>query len=187
MQPIRYLTAQLRTFADENHYLFSLNDLRSLFPSLEHNACKALLARSVRSGLLMRVCQGVYLYPFVSYPKGLVLFHTAAKFRPQHFNYLSLETVLSDVGIISQMPTHWITVMSSGRSSVVRCGDFGTIEYIHTKKKPANLIGQLQYDSRCRLWRASPSLALRDLQTTKRNTDLVDWEVAREFIQQTGQ
>jgi hypothetical protein len=182
MQSLKYLTETLRTLADESHYLFSLNDLRSLFPSLEYNACKAVMARSVKSGLLRRVCQGIYLYPFVDYPKGLVLYHTAAKLRNRHFNYLSLETVLSDSGIISQMPTHWITLMSSGRSSVVRCGEFGTIEYIHTKKDPSHLMGQLQFDRRCRLWRALPSLALQDMQATRRNTDLIDWEVARELV-----
>ncbi len=170
MQPQKYLAVILRTLADEDSYLFSLHDLQAILPELGYNALKAVLARSVKSGLMVRVCHGIYLYPLVDYPKGLVLFHTAAKLRAHHFNYLSLETVLSDAGIISQIPTHWITVMSSGRSNVVQCMEFGTIEYIHTKKKPADLVNHVHYDSRCRLWRALPSLALKDMQKTGRNT-----------------
>jgi hypothetical protein len=182
MQPIKELTRLLERLAGEEHYLFSLDDMRSAMPEANSGAFKVLISRAEKSGLLKRVCRGIYLYPRVSYKAGLVLFHTAAKLRADGFNYLSLETVLSDAGVISQIPINWITLMSSGRSYIVNCGDFGHIEYIHTKRRPADVADQLSYDQDCRLWRASVALALQDMKLTRRSTDLIDWEVANEYL-----
>jgi hypothetical protein len=135
-----------------------------------------------KSGLLTRVCRGVYLYPKAGYSKGFVLPHTAARLREGSFCYLSLESVLSEAGIISQIPLGWITLMTGGRSGIIDCGKWGAIEFIHTKKTPENLSAELVYDERYRLWRASAALALRDMKAAKRATDLIDWEAAREFI-----
>ncbi len=182
MQPIKELARLLERLASEEHYLFSLDDLRSALPAASPGAFKALLSRAEKSGLLQRVCRGIYLYPRVAWPAGLLLFHAAAKLRADAFNYLSLETVLSDAGVISQVPLHWITLMSSGRSHVVNCGDFGHIEFIHTKRRATDVAGQLHYDRDCHLWRASVALALQDMKLTRRSMDLIDWEVADELV-----
>jgi hypothetical protein len=174
MQSIKKLTRTLETIADEEHYLFTLNDLHGALPELGRGAFKALVCRAEKDGLLKRVCRGVYLYPRVNYPQGLVLYHAAAALRPAEFNYISLESVLSDAGVISQIPMNWITLMSSGRTTTVSSGLFGSIEFIHTKRRPENLADQLTYDSRCHLWRATVKLALMDMNTTRRNTDLID-------------
>jgi hypothetical protein len=136
----------------------------------------------VKDGLLMRVCRGIYLNPRVEYPRGLLLYHTAAKRRAGEFNYLSLETVLSEAGVISQIPIAWISLMSSSRSYTVDCGDFGSIEFIHTKKNPNDIADRLVYDTRCRLWRAKVVLALEDMRSTGRSMDLIDWRVADELV-----
>ncbi len=182
MQPIKELTRLLERLAGEEHYLFSPDDMRSALPGASPSAFKVLLSRAEKSGLLRRVCRGIYLYPRVAHPAGMILLHTAAKLRAGGFNYLSLETVLSDAGVISQIPLNWITLMSSGRSHIVKCGDFGHIEYIHTKRRPEDVADQLRYDQDCRLWRASVALALQDMKWTRRSTDLIDWEVANEYI-----
>lgn len=182
MQPIKHLTDLLRRFATKECYLFSLYDLRSAFPEQSQGAFKVMISRAEKAGLIKRVCRGVYLYPWVAYPAGLVLFHTAAKIRADAFNYLSLETVLSDAGVISQIPMNWITLISSGRSSILNCGDFGHIEFIHTKRSVTDLARELSYDPRCRLWRGSVCLALKEMQLMRRNLDLIDWEAADEFV-----
>ena len=179
-QPLKYLTQVLHNLASGEHCLFTLSDLRALLPQHSDGAFKTLLSRANRSGLLMRVCRGVYLYPAVAYPKGLLLYHVAALLRAGDLNYISLETALSDAGVISQIPLNWITIMSSGRSNRVQCGLFGTIEFIHTHKSAENLVGQLVYDERCHLWRAGVTLALQDMKTTRRNIDLIDWTVVDE-------
>ncbi len=182
MQPIKQLSRDLAGLADKDHYLFSLQDLSAVLPGLGVSAWKALLSRANKSGLLRRVCRGLYLYPNVDYPAGLVLYHAASRLRANKFNYISLETVLSDTGIISQIPMNWIALMSSGRTYTYDCGDFGHIECIHTRKSPSQVELQLHYDDRCRLWRASAGLALQDMVQTRRNMDLVSQEAARELI-----
>lgn len=182
MQPIRQLAIILENLADNDHYLFSLQDLSSAIPKQRPASFKALIGRAQKNGLLRRVCRGIYLYPKVDYPSGLILYHTAARLRAHEFNYISLESALSDAGVISQIPINWVTLMSSGRSHIVDCENFGHIEFIHTKKSLNSVMSQLNYDLRCRLWRASVAQALRDMSQTRRNTDLVDWEVARELI-----
>ncbi|MFV9927934.1 MAG: hypothetical protein AB8V45_05345 [Candidatus Midichloria sp.] len=79
---------------------------------------------------------------------GLLLFHCTSYLRSNEFNYISLETALSDIVIISQLPINWISIMSSGRSNIISCGKFGTIEFVHTKQKPDSIMPQLEYDGR---------------------------------------
>ena len=182
MQPMRILSDWLQENANNEHYLFVPQDLRALFPDLSDSAFKTLLSRAVRSGYLTRICRGLYTYKKAIPPTGLLLFHAAAYLRSNTFNYISLETVLSDSGVISQIPINRISIMSSGRSSIVSCGTFGTIEFIHTNQKPTDIMEQLSYDAPCRLWRANVALALRDMKATRRNCDLIDWDIANELI-----
>lgn len=181
-QPLKYLAHVLSKLASNDHYLFLLSDLRAILPQHSDGAFKTLLSRANRSGLLVRVCRGVYLYPAVAYPKGLLLYHVAALLRASDLVYISLETALSNAGVISQIPFNWITLMTSGRSNKVRCGAFGTIEFIHTDKRAAKLVDQLVYDERCHLWSASVALALQDMKMARRNMDLIDWTVVNESV-----
>ncbi len=182
MQPIKTLKRVLETLADAEHYLFTLNDLQGAIPELGAGAFKALVCRAEKDGMLTRVCRGLYLYPKVNYQQGLLLYHAAARLRADEFCYISLESALSDAGVISQIPMNWITLMTSGRSGIIGCGAFGHIEYIHTKRRPENLAAHLTYDTRCRLWRASVALALMDMHLTRRSTDLIDRETAHELV-----
>lgn len=182
MHPLKHLSKTLAALASADHYLFTRSDVSALLPELSVGALKALLSRAVKDGLLSRVCRGVYLYERADFPRGQILFHTAARLRADTFSYLSLETVLSDTGAISQMPMQWITLMSAGRSAVIRCGGWGTIEFVHTRKTPELVTDQLHYDSRCHLWRASLALAMQDMRATRRSLDLVDWSVVNESV-----
>ncbi len=182
MQPMRYLSQWLSDNANSRHYLFTLRDLRPLFPNLSDTTFKTLLSRAVSSTLLMRLCRGLYLYQKAFPNDGLLLFHAAATLRADEFNYISLETTLSDAGVISQVPLSWITIMSSGRSNIISCGNHGTIEFVHTNQKPTELIKSLTYDHLRGMWRANVALAIRDMKATHRNTDLIDWDIANELI-----
>ena len=182
MQPIKQLSQILEQLASEEHYLFSLSDLRGALPGHSLSAFKTVISRAEKTQLLKRVCRGLYLFPKVNYPQGELLFHAAARLRASQFNYISLETALSDAGVISQIPINWITLMSSGRNNVIHCGDFGAIEFVHTQRQPTTLQDQLTYDVRCHLWRASVDLAIRDMKATRRNMDLVDGEAVDELV-----
>ena len=72
--------------------------------------------------------------------------------------------------------------MSSGRSHVVDCGDYGHIEFVHTAQRAEDVATELSYDTACRLWRASVRQAMRDMKATRRSMELVDQEVLNEFV-----
>ena len=182
MQPIIRLKTILESLADAEHYLFKTSDFRILFSGTSPQALRILLGRAVKAGVLKKICTGVYLYPNAGYSKGFELYHTAVRLRENTFCYLTMESILSEAGIISQIPLNWITLMTGGRSGIIHCGDWGHIEFIHTKKKPEHISSFLVYDYRYKLWRASPALALQDMRNAKRSMDLIDWEAAREFI-----
>ena len=180
MQPLKKLSQVLEALADREHCIFAPADLAAVLPGCRQ--MPVLLSRATKAGVLKRMCRGIYLYPKTDYPAGHLLFHAAARLRAEAFNYISLETALSDAGVISQVPMNWITLLSSGRSHVVDCGDFGHIEFVHTAQHPENLSGELSYDADCHLWRASVRQALRDMKTTRRSMDLVDKEAAHELV-----
>lgn len=182
MQPLRTLTLQLAALATAERYLFTPHDLRALLPALSTAAFKTLLSRASEAGTITRICRGLYCVDHATPPNGLLLFHAAARLRADGFNYISLETALSDASVISQVPINRVTIMSSGRSNVIGCGKFGTIEFVHTRNTPDSLRPKLHYDTGCKMWRASVSQALRDMRATHRSTDLVDWRSANEFI-----
>jgi hypothetical protein len=174
MQPIRRLMQQLERLATPERCLFTPHDLRAVLPDLSDTAFKTLLSRAVKECHLTRLCRGLYLYHPVARNDGLLLFHAAARLRADGLNYISLETVLSDAGVISQVPIN--------RISVISCGQWGTIEFVKTRQTPHNLIGHIHYDVRCKLWRASVRQALRDMRATHRNMDLIDWSIANGFV-----
>jgi predicted transcriptional regulator of viral defense system len=180
MQPIRQLADTLRALTDREHCVFAASDLAGAVP--ECGQLAVLLSRAVKGGLLRRVCKGIYFYPVADYPAGNLLFHAAARLRADAFHYLSLETVLSDAGVISQVPVNWISLMSSGRSHVVDCGDYGHIEFVHTAQRPDEVAGELVYDPVRHLWRASVRQAMRDMKVTRRSLELVDQEVLHGLV-----
>jgi hypothetical protein len=182
LQPIKQLSRVLASLADEQHSLFALSDLRAALPNHTPGAFRAVIMRAEQEGLIERVCRGVYRYPAAGSGDGLVLYRVAARLRAGDFNYISLESALSDAGIISQIPTHRLTLMSGGRTAIIPCGKYGAIEFVHTKKQPAALADQLTFDYRCRLWRASVALALSDLKATRRDLDMVNWEAIGDAV-----
>ncbi len=176
MQPLKRLSCLLDSLADRDHSLFAPSDLAAAVTS----QMPVLLSRAVKAGVLKRICRGIYLYPRTDYPAGHLLFHAAARLRADKFNYISLETALSDAGIISQVPMNWITLMSSGRSHVVNCGELGHIEFVHTAQRPED--PELTYDADSHLWRASVAQAMRDMKATRRSMDLVNLESVHELV-----
>ncbi|WP_323739093.1 type IV toxin-antitoxin system AbiEi family antitoxin [Candidatus Trichorickettsia mobilis] len=182
MQPLRVLTNLLEKTCNKEHYLFSDKDLRQVLPRISDAAFMTLLSRAAASCHIDRICRNLYGYKASKYSNGLLLFHAASYLRSKEFNYISLETILSDTGIISQIPMQYITIMTSGRSNKISCGTFGTIEFIHTVQKPKEIMDHLYYDVDCRLWKASIAQALRDIKKAHRNTSLINWELASEFV-----
>jgi hypothetical protein len=182
MQPLQTLKRTLEALADREHYLFRPSDFFQVFPAMSAEALRVLLGRAVKTGVLQHFCRGLYLYPGAGREKGLELYHAASRLREESYCYLSLESVLCEAGLISQIPLGWITLMTGGRSGIIPCGLWGSIEYIHTKKRFEDIEPFLTYDHRYRLWRAEARLALKEMCAAKRPMDLVDREATGEFV-----
>lgn len=173
MQSSRQFLRELRAISDEQRYLFTLSDLASLLPGMGHSAFKSLLSRLVSRGELVRVCRGLYRPAWMDPPHGVLLYHAAARLRAGTFTYLSLESVLSEAGIISQIPMQSITLMTRGRKGDFDCGTMGHISFTHTAQTPVQVMGKLSYHPERRLWVANVEQALRDIRQTGRNLDLL--------------
>jgi hypothetical protein len=175
VQPIRSLERALHDLSNGAGYVFSLADLASILDGKARNAVTMVASRAVKSGILIRPCRGIYL--LADAPRnGRELFHIAAKLRAGFFNYISLETALSEAGAISQMPISRVTLISSGPSARIACAPFGTIEFTHTKRDLAALSPRLSYDAECHMLRAPVEVAWEDLRASRRNLHLVDKE-----------
>lgn len=181
-QPLERLYQGLEQLATPERYLFTPADMRVLVGDISDAAYRALLSRAAKGRQLERVCRGLYLYHPAKPVLGHILFHAAARLRAHEFNYISLETALSDSGVISQIPLNWITLLSSGRTHTLDCGHWGKIEFIHTSQTPSDLQPHLAYDAQCRLWRASIPQAIRDMRRHQRNLDLIDWSLVNEPV-----
>ena len=180
MQPINLLKEILENNADKTHFLFGVQDFYPLFPAFTEENLRMLLSRSAKSGTLERVCKGIYLYPKSGYDSSLVLFKVAAKLRADCLNYVSLESVLSNSGAISQQLLGWITIMTTGRSGKISCGRFGTVELIHTAKPAEKIMPHLRLDTQTGMWWADEELALRDMKDAKRDVGLIVQELRRQ-------
>ncbi len=177
VQPSRKILQALHGFANEQRYLFTPKDLSALVPEMTPSAFKSLLSRMVTRGELLRVCRGLYRPAWIDAPLGRIIYHAAARLRSNCFSYLSLESVLSETGLISQLPMQRITLMTSGRSGTISCGNLGIIEFTHTRQRPEEVMPNLHYDEERHLWCANTQQALRDLRRTGRNLDLVEEEL----------
>ncbi len=174
MNNSRIIETELYSLVDENNYLLCTNDLRSLLPDISDKAFKSLIYRMCEKGDLIRLIKNIYLFKFNDTKKGNILYHLVNKLRDNHFNYLSLETVLIQEGIISQQMLQWITVMTTGRSNIIHCGDYGTIEFVHTKRDSQSILEHLSYNKELGLWVADVELSKQDMRYAHRTMELVE-------------
>ena len=98
MQPILTMMRGLRGLPEASRRVYALQDLRALLPKHERGACKSVVTRLEKRGELTRVCRGIYMLPDSSLRGSDLLGKVVARLRAGHFNYLSLETVLSEAG-----------------------------------------------------------------------------------------
>jgi predicted transcriptional regulator of viral defense system len=168
-------TSAIRTFTDwdaKGRYIYSLNDLAKLFPEDSPRTLQEGVNRLVKSGILQRVSRGIYLYALSHSKDSHVIEFIAKTLRRGNYNYVSLESALSEYGAISQIPIDRLTVMTTGRKGIYKT-PYGTIEFTHTKRKLRDILKSMKDVGRP-LRLAHPMAAWRDLKRTGRNTHLVD-------------
>lgn len=121
--------------------------------------------------------EGFYLNPYRPAPL-FALQRLAGRLRPDDKMYLSLESVLSECGWISQMP-FCLTILTDGQDERVSTR-FGDIMFIHTDEAPSSWLSGVQYSQQYNLLVATPEKALEDLVRSGQNLDLVISEELRE-------
>jgi predicted transcriptional regulator of viral defense system len=168
----------LRSAGVSGYLLLTAVEIHNLLPELSPSAFRSMLSRYEKTGFLKRICRGLFKYPADAPEDGLLLYRAAARLRTGEFQYISLESALSDAGVISQVPVNCLTLMTSGRSYTYACGKYGRIEYTHTAQSPASLADLLIWDERAGLWRATVPLAMRDLRRCGRSLDLLEESMA---------
>ena len=146
-------------------------DLRSLFHKDGDKAFAEGLRRLVDKGILNRAAKGVYIYALSAQPKTHLIEKIASFLRRGEYNYVSLESALSEYGRISQIPVDRITVMTTGRKAEIST-PYGTIEFTHTARPVHDILaGTKDVGRPLRL--ATEETALRDLRRVGRNLALV--------------
>ena len=162
----------------ERHGVFILakRDIEKLFPDEADKAMEKSLQRMVADGILARAAKGLYVNPAAANRlRGRLIEAVAKALRPGHMSYVSLESMLSEFGVVSQVPVDRITVMTTGAGGVVET-PYGTIEFTHTKRRWADVVDGTVFTPDRPLRIATKRTAYRDLVRVGRNVDMVDLE-----------
>lgn len=165
----------------EGVWLFSIDILSPFFASESRQSMAISLDRQVKAGVLVKVKKGLYANERALSAPVDKLPALVPYLRPGFINYLSLESRLSELGVISQMPLSSLTLMTTGRSQVFTTR-YGRIEFTHTSRKPTEIIKSIELDESTGLYVASPERAYRDLSRVGRNLNLVDHEILNDLI-----
>lgn len=160
-------------------FVFLYHDIKKLFPNESRSAFNASLARLVKDGLIIHVATGVYLNPNAKSTDVHVIEHIAKALRRGFYNYISLESMLSEYGVISQIPVSRLTVMTTGRRGLYHT-PYGTIEFTHTKRAIPEILKSIIRDEQRPLRLATKMTAIRDLKRVGRNTHLLNEDEADE-------
>ena len=136
------------------------------------------MKRLTDQGLLIRAARGVYVNPYArSMPTdvrgGLVRF-----LRPREISYVSMESKLSEAGVISQVTTA-LTCMTTGSPGRFAT-PWGVIEFTHTDRDIT--AGADVYARDDGVLEATIERAARDLRRVGRNTNLIDDEALAQAI-----
>ncbi|QWC69460.1 type IV toxin-antitoxin system AbiEi family antitoxin [Enterobacter mori] len=158
-------------YSSSGRYVFGLTDLRNMFPEESERGLKASVRRLNEAGILTRAAQGVYIYNRAA-KDSYILEHISRVIRRGEYSYISLESALSQYGVISQIPVDRLTLMTTGREGEFRT-PWGVIEMTHTERSLADILqGTTPTSGPLRM--ALPETALRDLRRVGRNLHLVD-------------
>ncbi|MXW47636.1 MAG: hypothetical protein F4239_08360 [Gammaproteobacteria bacterium] len=161
--------------------VFTLSDMRKLFPHQSEKTLSESLRRLVQKGLLQRVVNGVFVNPLSSRSRIGMFERIACAIRRGEYNYISLECALSEWGVISQIPQAYLTIVTTGRKGVFNT-PYGVIEFTHTQRSALDILkNTIQRERPLRI--ATAQAALRDLRRVGRNLHLVDFEEMQQYEQ----
>jgi len=161
--------------------LFSYSQAKVLFADENEKTMYTALCRHAKNGVIKRVCKGVWLNPLSRFANNDTrLEELALLLRPDHYSYVSMETVLSQASIISQQMFGYLTVMTTGSSKTIKA-TFGTLEFTHTKRDLIELSRHCVPEGHKLPW-ANIDTAYRDLKRSGRNVNMVDMDMLKRSL-----
>ncbi len=137
----------------------------------EKASLRVAMSRHVKAGVIERIAPRLYRNPFCN-PPAFALHRLANFLRPEDDMYLSLESVLSEASVISQVPSV-LTFVTTGASYTFETS-LGAISFVHTEEDSSSWAGHLTYIQDRQIWQASPEKALADLKRYGKNLHMVD-------------
>jgi predicted transcriptional regulator of viral defense system len=167
------LIQKLAALDRQGVYVLAKRDVEKLFPDEGEKSLAQSLKRMVGDGLLQRVARGLYVNPAASSKNRWIGEEIAKALRPGQLSYLSLESILSEYGVISQIPVSRMTVMTTGASGLIET-PYGVIEFTHTKRSVAEIIKRTLMPKGRPLRIATQEAAVRDLLRVGRNVNMMD-------------
>ncbi len=113
-------------------WAFTPQTFSALCGGVERNYLKVMLKRLCDGGTLTRVAKGVYVNEDARCLPSDVRLAVVPLLRPREVSYVSLESRLSEAGVISQATTA-LTLMTTGAGHVFQT-PFGVIDFTHTAR-----------------------------------------------------
>lgn len=171
----------LNFMTDAGILCFGIGDMRLWTKNAESvESLRKSLKRHCETGLFLRVHKDVYVNglnnPFKRNPYARYCLANAL--RPHSNNWESLESRLSQLGVISQVPNR-LTFMTTGKAGIVKTA-LGSFEFSHA---PAGLVPDVTLFEETGVMHATANQAWKDLKFVNRNIDLVDMEALAEEIE----
>jgi hypothetical protein len=161
-------------------FVLTKKDIGKLFPLENEKSMEKSLQRMVKDGLLIKAARGIYINALkASRHKSWMLENIAKALRPGKLSYVSLESMLSEHGVISQIPLSRLTVMTTGAGGI-HDTPYGTIEFTHTKRSIPEILDRTIFIKDRPLRIAKKQAAVTDLLRVGRNTDMIDYEELNE-------
>src|SRR4026208_165537 len=159
-------------------WAFTLPSFSALMGGVDPAYLKLMMKRLSDQGVLIRAARGIYVNPHApSRPadvrRGLLRF-----LRPREINYVSLESKLSEAGVISQIATA-LTCMTTGSPGRFET-PWGAVEFTHTDRTIKVGTDVTVHDDG--MLEAPIRTAVRDLRRVARNLDLIDEESLAEAM-----
>ncbi len=153
--------------------VFSLADIATLLAMADKQAVAKVMHRACKDGLFITVAKGLYVSGLHLVDPISIMYAIANKLRAGCSNYVSLESQLSFVGEISQIPIDRITIITTGRKAVFKT-PYGVIEFTHTKRTPSQIALGVYFDGNINMFRATTGQAIMDLKRVGRNVQMLE-------------
>jgi hypothetical protein len=150
----------------------------ALVGGIDPRYLKLMMKRLSDQGLLIRAARGLYVNPAARSTPPDIRRHLVRFLRPREISYVSLESKLSEAGVISQIATT-LTCMTTGSPGWFET-PWGAVEFTHTDRRiEVGTDVVVQDDGTLE---ATIRTAVRDLRRVGRNLDLIDEEILADAI-----